>query len=138
MKSGVTLIELLLAIAIFSLLAAATTPFLSRFIKATAYHTTVDVVQSAVRKAQTYAMQGKGNSTWGICMQGNTIKVFSNVCPVSGGNDTYSIPNGVLVTGIVETTFSRRGEPTTPLTIVVSSGSESTSILINRAGGMTW
>ena len=85
-KKGLTLIELLLVVSITIILAAASTPFISRFVLVNSHDTVVSQIKSVLAKAQSYAIQGKNNEIWGVCLQNNILTLFSNDC----ATPTYS------------------------------------------------
>ena len=61
-----TTFELLLVIALVTIIGATSIPFLSRFITQNATGDTYSRLLAEFRKAQTYAMLGKQNSPWGV------------------------------------------------------------------------
>ena len=136
-KNGFTLIEILLVIAIIAILGASTTPFLSRFVLQTNYDSIVDKVIASVRKTQEYAMDGKNGTVWGICKFSNNIRLYSGSCNSPTMSENFSIPNTVTVTGLNDTTFNIRGEPSTPISVTVNTILETMTVQLNSAGGIT-
>lgn len=136
-QQGLTLIELLMVIAIFAIIAASSTPFLSNFILRNNYETTVDKVVSTIRKAQQYAMDGKNDVTWGVCLSGNSIRLFSGSCALPTFSEDFDTPSSVTITGLNETTFSTlRGEPSSALSITITTDIGTQTVTMNTAGGM--
>lgn len=135
-RKGFTLIELLLVIAIVAILAASSSPFVSRFVLQINLDTTIDRIVGSARKAQTYAMSGKEGVAWGVCMNSGDVRMYGDDCAVPLIKEDIDVPQSISVSGISDTSFNRRGEPSSPLTITVSSAIESKSIVINRAGGI--
>lgn len=135
---GVTLVEMLLVIAIFGVIAASATPFLSSFLVRNNWHVAVDRVASEIYKSQSYAMDGKtigGNSVWGVCITGNIFRMFNGSCAAPNFREDYVIPNQVTVSGITSVTFGNlRGEPNVVSTINVVSGLGSNTITLSAAG----
>lgn len=136
MEKGFTLIELLLVIAIVAILGAATTPFLSRFVLQTNFDSSEEKVISTIRKAQEYAMDGKNGETWGVCLSGNSLRLYSGSCANPTISENFTIPTTVNISGFSDTTFNTRGEPSGSLSITVSTSLESSEILLNSAGGL--
>lgn len=135
---GFTIIELLIVMAIIAALAVATVPFLSSFYIKTNLDTTRDVLVSSVRKAQSYAMDGKDGSVWGICLSGSAIRVFEGTCGAPTIKEDYSVPGNISVSGLSVTTFSStRGEPSATFSATLSSGVDTHNIQINAAGLLT-
>ena len=135
-----TLIEIIMVIALVSILASATTPFLSSFILRNNWQTSGDRVMSELRKAQNYATGGKlisGSSVWGVCLTGNVFRMFNGSCVSPNFYEDYQVPSGVSITGISTVTFGNlRGEPTGPTSIDISSSLGSRTITINSAGSI--
>jgi prepilin-type N-terminal cleavage/methylation domain-containing protein len=135
---GITIIELLLVIAIFGILAASTTPFLSSFLIRNNWHVTVDRVASEIYKAQGYAMSGKvinGSDVWGVCITGSVFRMFNGTCATPNYREDFTIPNQIMVSGITSVTFDGlRGGPSSVSTITVNAGLGSNTVTINGAG----
>lgn len=135
MKSGVTLIELLVVIAFISIIAASSAPFLGRFVIQNYQDSTVDRVVSTLKKAQSYSMDGKNNATWGACVTGSNLRLFTGTCGAPSFNEDFSFPSSVSITGFSTITFSKtRGEPSATLSIVVATSVGSKTITLNSAG----
>lgn len=137
MISGFTLIELLLIIAILALLGASTTPFLSRFLLQANFDATGDHLLAAIHKAQSYAMDGKGGETWGVCLSGASVRVFSGSCNSPTFSEDTAIPGSITVSSFTSTTFNQRGEPSQAMAVMVSSALESLTVSVNSAGGVS-
>jgi len=137
---GLTLIELLITIAIIGILGAIASPFVGSFIMRTNYETTADKVVSVIRKAQGYAMDGKNNAVWGVCMSGSNIRLFRGTCASPLFSEDFIVPSTVIVSGLTETTFSLRGEPT-PINglvgITVTTAVGTRTITVNAGGGIS-
>jgi prepilin-type N-terminal cleavage/methylation domain-containing protein len=137
MNRGFTLIELLLVIAITSILAAASTPFLSQFLLRNYHDTTVDKVIGSIRQAQNHAQNNKRNLPWGICLVDNNIRIFAgSVCTSSDYHQDFTYPSTISISGFSTTTFNNRGEPNSPLNITISSSLDSNDINLNSVGGL--
>lgn len=135
---GFTLLELLLVLAIFGILTGAATPFLSSFLTRNNFQTSIDRIQSAITKAQNYAMDGKtisGSTVWGVCLTGNTVRLFNGSCSSPNFREDFVLSGPVSVSGLTSITFGNlRGEPSTASAILINSGIGSKTIVINEAG----
>ncbi|KKQ41389.1 MAG: seg [Microgenomates group bacterium GW2011_GWC1_37_8] len=138
-KTGFTLVELILAIAIIAIIAAASAPFYVKFVAQNNLEVSTDKVISAIRKTQSYAMDGKDNATWGFCMSGNNLRLFRGTCTTPTFNEDFDL-TGVTVSGLTETIFSglsgKRGEPSNTLNITVTNDIGSVNVVLNSAGGL--
>lgn len=137
MKKGVTFVELLLVISIIAIIGAATSPFISRFVLQNNHGNSVERLISTIRKAQNYAMDGKNNEVWGVCLNSGNIRLFSGSCNTPSFSEDFNVPQSVSITGLNETTFSRlRGEPSSVINVTISSTIDSVNIVVNSVGGM--
>lgn len=135
MKKGVTLIELLLVISIVAVIAGAVSPFLSRFVVVNNLDSAQSKINFAVRRAQALSMDGKSNTNWGVCKTGNIIRVYSGSCNSPTIKEDFSISQSVTVSNF-DFTFNDRGEPSSSITITLSTTLETDDITINAAGGL--
>ena len=140
-SSGFTLIELILVVAIISILALLSGTSLVSFLASNNLEVAGDKIVGAIRKAQSYAMDGKNNTTWGVCMSGNNLLLFSGSCSSPTFSEIYNLP-GVNVSGLYEVTFSvitgKRGEPSgaLPLTVTLTNDSGTPLVRFNEVGGI--
>jgi len=140
MRQGFTLIELLIIIAIVGVLGTMAAPFASSFLIRTYDVTTTNNVVSVIRKAQGYAMDGKNNTTWGVCIYSSSIRLFSGSCASPTVFEDFTIPSTVTVTGLTTTTFSLRGEPTPSnglASVQVTTTYKTKTITVNAGGGIS-
>ena len=138
MSHAFTLIELLLVIAIVALLGGATTPFLSQFLLRNSQDTTVDKVLGSLRQAQNYSQNHKFNSVWGLCLSDQNIRLFAGTdCNTYTYHQDFSYSSTVTVSGMSTITFNNRGEPSSPLSVSISSDIDSATISLNAVGGLS-
>ena len=99
---------------------------------------TVDKIVSEINKAQSYATDGKvisGSTVWGVCLTGNTFRMFNGTCAAPNYQEDHVIPGGVTLSGITSLTFDNlRGEPSSVSVISVMSTVGSNMVTINAAG----
>lgn len=137
MHKGFTLIELLIVITLTSIVAAAATPFLSRFVLHSQFDASINKITSAIQKAQTLAMNNTAGEVWGVCQINNIVRVYLEDCEAPTQSTDFSIPASITVSGLSDIVFSRRGEPLTELNITVSSAVLSQQLSMTPAGGLT-
>ena len=136
---GFTVIELLLVMAIFFIIAGFAPAFYTRFLSQDAVSETADRVAGALRNAQGYSLAGKGNFPWGVALSGNAIVLFqgnSFATRNAALDRRVAVPSSVSVSGLNETVFARvSGIPTAPLTIsLTASGGALRTVSMNALG----
>lgn len=137
-RKAISYLEILFIVAIFAILGATVSPFLSSFVLSSNLNATSSRVLSTLRKAQSYSIDSKSNSVWGICVLGDKLRLYTSSCNSPVIREDFVVPGTVTITGLSDTTFSKlRGEPSNSLNIVISTNVESVSIQVNSAGGMT-
>jgi prepilin-type N-terminal cleavage/methylation domain-containing protein len=138
--SGFSFIELLLVIAIITIIAASSAPFISRLLRQNELEVSSDKVVSTIRKAQFYAMGSKDNAVWGFCKSGTNIRLYRGTCAGPVYNEDFNLSK-VTVSSFSDVSFSgisgRRGEPSVAVTITITNDAGIRSININYAGGIT-
>lgn len=136
-QSGFSFIELILVVALVLLLGAASSPFLSTaIIRAQLDRSTAEVV-GGLRRAQARAIADTDATTWGVCFTSGVIRVFSGSCASPTSSEEYTVPNVVNISGFSTITFSTfRGEPSSPLSITLSTSIQNNTVSINAAGGI--
>src|SRR5438045_2021465 len=73
---GFTLIEVLIVMALAILIGLTSVPFLSRFFTQNTVENTYEQLKGELRKAQTYAMIGKQNGSWGVHYGSSQMTLF--------------------------------------------------------------
>jgi len=139
-KKGFSFVELLLVIAIISIIAVSSAPFMSRFLAQNQLEVSTDKVVSTIRKAQSYAMANKENAVWGFCMSGSGIRLYKDSCSSSSYNEDFDLTK-VTISGPVDVYFAgaagKRGEPSESATITISNSTGVNTVSINSAGGLS-
>lgn len=136
---GFTLIELILVIAVLSIVAMLSSPFYSRFLLQNAVGNTEDQLIGSLRKAQTYAMSGRQSDSWSVNYSSNTITLYKGTS-FSGRNsafdERFSVNPTVSVTGFSDMSFAHAtGMPTpTSASVTVSSGNNIKTFTVTSQG----
>jgi len=138
MKKGFTLIELIIVIALISILGFLSTGFYSRFYNQNAVSTVTDELTQEFRKAQIYAMMGKQNGNWGVHNNTTSIVLFQG-STFTGRNtafdETFAVNSNIIITGLTDLIFSRMtGTPSATPTIIISSANNTRTITVNSQG----
>ncbi len=133
-----TLIEVLLTVALLSIVVLVVSPFMGRFLFAQNLPIAVDELRGSLVKAREYSLLGKNGSQWGVAVSGERIILFSG--DTFAGRDvsfdeTYDIPSGVTLTASDEVVFARvSGVPNTSVSYAFSHDSETRNYSLNAAG----
>jgi Tfp pilus assembly protein FimT len=133
-----TFIELIIVVAIIIIIAAGSSPFYVNLIAKNNLNSVSNGFVSTLRKAQTYAISGKNNTTWGVCVTGNNIRLFGGSCALPTLKEEITIPSGTTVSSYSTVTFTAtRGEPSSAFTFTVNNQSGTKTIIINSAGNVS-
>ena len=138
MGGGFTLLELLLVIAILGIISAVAVPMSGSFLARSSRQVATDRIASEIYKAQNFAMNERvysGSVIWGVCLTGNTFRMFNGSCASPNYREDYSLPSGLSLSGLSLVTFGNlRGEPSAATTITITNSLGSNTIVTNLAG----
>lgn len=133
-----TLIEVLLTVALLSIVVLVTSPFMGRFLFAQGLPIAVDELRGSLAKAREYSLLGKNGSQWGVFVSGQTITLFrgdSFASRDASFDETYDIPSQVTLVASDEVVFARvSGVPSTEASYIFSHDSETKNYSLNAAG----
>ena len=132
-KNGFTLIELILVVAIISILAASATSFGSNFLTRNNLENKTNEVVSSLRTAQVNAISSKEDRQWGVETTSSQIKLFA--VGDSGFDQTFSVPASISIS-VENVVFDKlTGNPDSVSTITVSNNiGESNTVTVNEVG----
>jgi prepilin-type N-terminal cleavage/methylation domain-containing protein len=140
-KKGFTLIELLLVIALVLILGISTSAFFGRFYYQMSVRDASEAIVGAIREAQSLAMSGKNNSSWGVKHEPSKITVFKGDS-FSGRDQSadqiFPKSSGIEISGFDEIIFSPpSGFPTQTFShVTVSRRNIEESFSINSEGAI--
>jgi prepilin-type N-terminal cleavage/methylation domain-containing protein len=132
--TGFTLIELLLVIGIIAILAVSATPMLSNMVLRYHLEISADKVLSTLAKAQSYGMDQKNNSTWGVCFIDHKIRLYQNNCQTGSFIEDMNISSTVELSNFSDLSFDYLGEPTSPQNIILTTQLDQKNVTINYVG----
>ncbi len=126
-KKGFTLIEIIVVIVLMALFALLAVPFSSRIYREQLLQEQTVTLESNLKKVQSYAQNGKDNSSWGVAFNPSDVEcencyvVFRNSGEGGYGerevedrdfDEVFHVPEAVLIEGVSEIVFRRgSGEP---------------------------
>jgi prepilin-type N-terminal cleavage/methylation domain-containing protein len=138
---GFSLIEMLLSIAILTILVGVSLPIFGNFQARNDVDLTAQSVMSMVRRAQVYSRSVNRDVAWSVEFQANTITLFAGTNFASRNtayDETIAVPASVTVTGIGEVQFIKMtGLPNiiNPVNVILTSNATSVrTISINVKG----
>lgn len=138
-KKGFTLLEVLLSIALISILTAFASPLLQFFqVRNDLGASTITVAQT-LRRAQFLSEAVDGDTTWGAKVQMGSIVVFKGASYASRDitfDETYDMSSTITPSGQTEIVFAKfTGVPNVTGTLTLtSSNAETKTITINSKG----
>ncbi|MDP3973697.1 MAG: prepilin-type N-terminal cleavage/methylation domain-containing protein [Candidatus Daviesbacteria bacterium] len=138
LSKGFTLLELLLSVAIISLLAGLSLPIYRTLLSKNDLDIAATVTASSLKRAQILSQGVDGDITWGMKAQNNSIVIFKGVSFAARDinfDETFDVPSNISVGGTTEIVFAKlTGLPQTTGTVSLSSESDSRSVTINEKG----
>lgn len=141
-NSGFTLLELLLSVAIISLLAGISLPVYRTLIKKNDLDVATNTIVSSLRRAQTLSRAVDGDISWGLNAQNGSITLFKGTTYAARDanfDEIFEVPSTISISGQAETVFTKfYGLPQTTGTINLSTEGDSKSISINAKGAITY
>lgn len=138
-KAGFTLIEVMLSIAILSLIAGASIPLYQAFQNRNELDATATAFAHNLRRARTLSQAIEGDSSWGVHIQTGTITVFkgnSYVTRDATFDETSTISSSLAISGAQEYVFSKLSGQPQPVgsLVLTSTNNETRTITINEKG----
>jgi len=139
---GYTLIEVLLAIALFSMLIFISVPVFSNFLYLNELDSAVDLTVRALRTAQTFSQGVNQDSNWGVAVVGNSVVVFKGTSYSTrdtAADYVYTTGSNVVFSGVSEVVYTKfYGIPQSTGSINLSSYANVRQISINAKGNITY
>lgn len=136
---GFTLVELMLSLAIFTLIAGISIPIYESFAAQNDLDIAATTVAQTIRRAEMLASASDGSSDWGVHVGTDGIVLFKGTS-FAGRNtqydETFDLPSDVTASGMTEiVTAEGTGYPLTTGTITLSGTAGRTyTITINEKG----
>lgn len=139
-QAGFTLIEMLLSVAIITLLVGMSLPVYESFVRRNDLDLTTQSVAAMIRRAQVYARSGNSDSAWSVEFGASTITLFLGTNYASRDtayDETLDVPGSVTMGGLGEVQFARfTAAPNTTGNVTLSSTTNDTRTIAINAKGM--
>lgn len=138
LQRGFTLIEVMLTMALFSVVALFASPFYGNFIFSEEVPVVSDELRGSFAKAQLSSMTGKNDSPFGVAVHDGKIILFQGDSFLSrdqNQDEVFVIHPRVSVSGVSEVVFAPiTGRPDSQPTITISGNGKSEVWTMNREG----
>lgn len=140
-KKGFTLIELLLVAALMISLGAFMFPLGLSFYRAQMLNETSEGLLSALRKAQSFAIAGRGEHAFGVKILPDAYVLFegdSYDARVQNQDEIYPVASTISITGFDEVVFDElEGIPDTTGTLTITLDKSDEYIEVTQSGAIT-
>lgn len=138
-QCGFTLVEMLLSITVIGVLAGLSVPLMSSFNNRNDLDIATSAIVQAVRRAETYARGSRGDSAWGVYVQGSSAVIYKGASYASRDNsaDEAIGLDPATVSSQTDINFSRMtGTPSAGASISLSNpaSNESRTVSVNSKG----
>jgi len=134
---GFTLMEIIVVVALFSILTTLGLFMSMETLRGTLSRSEGSVIVSLLQKARSRAMNNIEQSPWGLCYQNGAYTLFKGLT-CAAGEETPANANASttgLITGVV---FSQLAGTTTPTTVVLTQNGRTGTTSINYEGTIIW
>lgn len=135
---GFTIIELLLVVAIISILGTFSVAFYSRFVQQIGVQTAADQIVGQYRRAQFLTVMGREDNDWGIHLSGTTLTLYSGpsfAARTPAFDETIQLNSAIGISGLSEVNFSApNGLPSATPSITISGAGSTVSLSGNTQG----
>jgi len=142
-NTGFTLIEIMLSLAIISLIAATGIPIFQSFQNRNELDIATVTFAQSLRRAQILSRASDGDTSWGMYVQPGDITLFKGLSYVGRDNtfdEVFTIPISIVASGTQEYVFSRfTGLPQSVGSLTFTSVNNETRIItINTKGTISY
>ncbi len=136
--SGFTIIEMLLVVAIMSVLTAVSAPLYLNLSNSNQLDAATNLIVQDLYQAQTHSRNQSQDSGWGVAVNGQVITLFSGTSYASRNvaNDVnYTVPTAITLSGSSQVVYSKLyGLPTTNGSFSLVGGGKASTVTVNSKG----
>ena len=140
-KKAFSLIEILVAISIFLILGAVTTPFAINFYQRYQSINERNLLVSLFREARTMSMAGQGSSHHGVHIASDQYTLFEG--PIYAARDqakdqTFPRSDQMIITGASDILFNYLTGKSSSTSFTLNNGTMTNKIYVNIEGRIDW
>jgi len=135
--AGFTLIEIIIALAILTLLLGITLPLGWDFYTTTTLQSERDTLVSLVTRARAYTLTNRNSAPHGLALSGQTFTLFqgaSYAAHTPQYDEPFPRTSSVVITGPSEIVFTPLSGDAPQATFTLTLGNKSRSITVNQEG----
>lgn len=110
-RSGFTLVEILLVLAVSSIVLLVGAPVYQRLQLTNELDVASNVLVANLYRAQSASRSMAGDSSWGVAINGNTLTLFSGTSYLTRNaalDEVYQVPSSITITGSTSEVFSKQ------------------------------
>ncbi|MBI2797735.1 type II secretion system protein [Candidatus Saccharibacteria bacterium] len=137
-KSGFTLIELILATGIITILVMISIPILNRYVQRNDLDVAASAIVQDLYRAQNLARNGENGGNWGVYIQSGSITVFqgnSYASRIQSKDEVFGISPTIATSGTNEYVFSSfTGTPIATGSSTIQKNSDTKTVTVNAKG----
>ncbi len=140
-RSGFTLVEILLSIAVIGVMLSIATPFTLSQVTSYNLEATRDTLVSFLNQSRTRAMANHNNADKGVYITPTSITAYSGPSYATRDQsfDVVSqVPSSLTMVGATEIHFTRLTGVTSPTSVIVQTPLKNYSVFVNAEGSVDW
>ncbi len=142
-RHGFTLIEMLLSVAVITVIAGISIPIYQSFQVRNDLDLSASTIAQTARRAQFLAQASDGDSNWGVHVQSGSIVLFKGSTFAARDttvDETFDLPASLAPTGTSDLIYQKvTGMPAATGTVLLTStANETRTILINAKGMVSY
>lgn len=139
-KNGFSLVEILLVMAIISVIATLSIPLMQTYYSQNELKVAVDSSVQGLRRAQSYALSEYQDSNWGMHIESGRVVVFKGANYASRDqtyDETVTFGNFISIAGTTDVVFTKfTGAPSATGNLVLSINSDHVKTININSKGM--
>lgn len=139
---GFTLLELLLTVALISVLAGFSLPVYRTLMTKNDLDIAAVTVAQTARRAQVLSQAVDGDTSWGLKVQSGSIVIFkgtSYAARDTAFDETFDVPTSITPSGTTEYIFSKfTGFPQVTGTATLTTSNDTRTVTINEKGMVSY
>lgn len=136
-RAGFTLIELIIVVAIISMLGSFVSFAIISFLGQNNLKNTTEQLASTLKTAQQQSMAGKNNSSWGVRISSGNIILFSGSSYASRNpafDVTYTVPPTISIPS-TDIVFEKiTGNTNSSYILAITGQNDSSTVIVNQLG----